>query len=363
MNEYLWSIVIEQDLVQAAIWTVRDGNVFVISTSKPAAWGTDEDLLQKTDEALSEAEGALQAAIEGRIEDELDIPAPSRPKRGERMVATPVTTALKAAVYIAMSEQAVSKSEVARRANPGRLLQRPEQGFHFPAAPALLHAGVFVPRIGGRLNGIQIGVIEGLRDLRGILAGADPIERRVQRPGLLGAQLLEPGPFGTLPLDAALTACGAAQNLSALGRIGMLASEVVLAGGVASVRPLAIEDARRGHQEDAEERETHRPPGQFHGDTPESTRRKVRRPRRDVNPSNDIIPVKTLRGSRFVHRCRPPASGSGYLFPTPSAIPRAAAIFCVPASILSATFRIWASTAPASRSLSAWTTAGNGQEA
>jgi antitoxin HicB len=65
--------------------------------------------------ALSEAEGALQAAIEGRIEDGLDIPAPTRPKRGERMVPAPITTALKAAVYLAMREQGVSKSELARR--------------------------------------------------------------------------------------------------------------------------------------------------------------------------------------------------------------------------------------------------------
>ena len=56
-------------------------------------------------EALAEAEGALQAAIEGRIEDDLGIPAPSAAKRGERTVATPITTALKAAVYVSMSEQ------------------------------------------------------------------------------------------------------------------------------------------------------------------------------------------------------------------------------------------------------------------
>lgn len=66
-------------------------------------------------EALSEAEGALQAAIEGRIEDGLDIPAPSRAKRGERIVPSPITTALKAAVYLAMREQRISKSELARR--------------------------------------------------------------------------------------------------------------------------------------------------------------------------------------------------------------------------------------------------------
>jgi antitoxin HicB len=65
--------------------------------------------------ALADAEGALQAAIEGRIEDGMEIPPPSAPKRGERLVATPVTTALKAAVYLSMREQKVSKSELARR--------------------------------------------------------------------------------------------------------------------------------------------------------------------------------------------------------------------------------------------------------
>lgn len=67
------------------------------------------------DEAIAEAEGALQAAIEGRIEDGLDIPAPSQPKRGERLAATPITTALKAAVYIALRDSGISKSEFARR--------------------------------------------------------------------------------------------------------------------------------------------------------------------------------------------------------------------------------------------------------
>lgn len=67
------------------------------------------------EEALGEAEGALQAAIEGRIEDGFDIPAPSRAQRGERMASTPITTALKAAVYLAMREQGISKSELARR--------------------------------------------------------------------------------------------------------------------------------------------------------------------------------------------------------------------------------------------------------
>ena len=74
----------------------KDGGYVVSCRDIPEAI-TQGDSIAK---ALSEAEGALQAAIEGRIEDGLDIPVPSRPKRDERMVPTPITTALKAAVYL-----------------------------------------------------------------------------------------------------------------------------------------------------------------------------------------------------------------------------------------------------------------------
>jgi antitoxin HicB len=66
-------------------------------------------------DALEQAEGALQAAIEVRIEREEEIPAPSKARRGEHTAAVPVTTALKASVYLAMRDQHVSKSELARR--------------------------------------------------------------------------------------------------------------------------------------------------------------------------------------------------------------------------------------------------------
>lgn len=89
----------------------KDGGYVVTCRDLPEAITQGETV----DDALIEAEGALQAAIEGRIEDGLEIPAPARPKSGERMVATPITTALKAAVYVSMGEQRVSKSELARR--------------------------------------------------------------------------------------------------------------------------------------------------------------------------------------------------------------------------------------------------------
>lgn len=62
-----------------------------------------------------EAAGALQAAIEARIEDGLDIPVASPPRRGELVVAVPLTTALKAALHVAVHEAGLSKIELARR--------------------------------------------------------------------------------------------------------------------------------------------------------------------------------------------------------------------------------------------------------
>ena len=64
--------------------------------------------------ALEEASGALEAAMEMRIEDGLDIPPPSAAKHREHLVALPVTTAMKVALTLAMREQGVSKTELAR---------------------------------------------------------------------------------------------------------------------------------------------------------------------------------------------------------------------------------------------------------
>lgn len=54
-EEYFWSIVVEQDLVQASLWAVRNENVAIISTSEAKKWETDGDLVEKSDQALSEA--------------------------------------------------------------------------------------------------------------------------------------------------------------------------------------------------------------------------------------------------------------------------------------------------------------------
>ncbi len=89
----------------------KDGGFVVSFRDVPEAI-TQADSLP---ECLEVAAGALQAAIEGRIMDGLGIPTASRAKRGERLVAVPIQTALKAALYIAMRERGITRAELARR--------------------------------------------------------------------------------------------------------------------------------------------------------------------------------------------------------------------------------------------------------
>lgn len=89
----------------------KDGGFVVSFRDLPEAITQADSLLQCFDAAA----GALQAAIEGRIMDGLGIPVATRAKRGERLAAVPVQTALKAALYLAMRERGITRVELARR--------------------------------------------------------------------------------------------------------------------------------------------------------------------------------------------------------------------------------------------------------
>ena len=96
------------------------------------------------EEAINEAEGALEAAIEMRIEDGMNIPVPSAKKRGEHLACVPVGTAMKAALYVSMREQNVSKAELARRLGldekQARRMLDPKHETKVPALERALHA-------------------------------------------------------------------------------------------------------------------------------------------------------------------------------------------------------------------------------
>ncbi|MBI5443684.1 MAG: type II toxin-antitoxin system HicB family antitoxin [Deltaproteobacteria bacterium] len=93
---------------------------------------------------VQEAEGALEAALEYRIGAGLEIPMPSPAVADECMVSVPVHTALKAALYLALREMKVSKSELARRLDlnekEARRILDPHHPTKTPTLERALHA-------------------------------------------------------------------------------------------------------------------------------------------------------------------------------------------------------------------------------
>jgi len=66
-------------------------------------------------EAMEEAIDALGSDLSIRLSRHEDIPSPSTPKCGQRLVPVPLWLAPKLALYLSMREQGVSNSELARR--------------------------------------------------------------------------------------------------------------------------------------------------------------------------------------------------------------------------------------------------------
>ncbi len=96
------------------------------------------------EDSFIEAVDCLEEAIAGRIDDNLVIPEPSKPRRGERIVSTPAQTSIKAALYVAMNESMVNKSELARRLNVDvrevRRMLNPHHGTKLPSMEQALAA-------------------------------------------------------------------------------------------------------------------------------------------------------------------------------------------------------------------------------
>lgn len=67
------------------------------------------------EEALEWAQDALVVALSGYLDDRKDIPRPSRPKRGQKLVVLPPSIALKLAIYQALRDQTLTQAELARR--------------------------------------------------------------------------------------------------------------------------------------------------------------------------------------------------------------------------------------------------------
>ena len=95
-------------------------------------------------DALAQAADCLAEAVAARIRNDEDIPAPSRRAKGERPVALSAQMAAKAALYLAMGEARIGKSELARRLGCDekdvRRLLDPRYGSKLPKIEAALVA-------------------------------------------------------------------------------------------------------------------------------------------------------------------------------------------------------------------------------
>ncbi|HEY2017603.1 MAG TPA: hypothetical protein VGH38_29055, partial [Bryobacteraceae bacterium] len=89
----------------------RDARVMVefIDLHRVATDGKNER------EAMEEAIDALGSDLSIRLSRHEDIPSPSRLKRGQRLVPVPLWLAPKLALHLAMREQGMGNSELARR--------------------------------------------------------------------------------------------------------------------------------------------------------------------------------------------------------------------------------------------------------
>ncbi len=88
-----------------------DGGFIVTFPDIPEAITQGEDVA----DALAEAADALEEAMAGRIRRGDQIPEPSPAGTEQPLVPVPALTAAKAALYLALRETGISKSELAER--------------------------------------------------------------------------------------------------------------------------------------------------------------------------------------------------------------------------------------------------------
>jgi antitoxin HicB len=89
----------------------KDGRVLVEFVDLPRVATDGKDRR----EAFEEAMDALGSDLSIRLSRREEIPVPSRANRGHRMVPVPLWLAPKLALYVAMRDQRVNNSELARR--------------------------------------------------------------------------------------------------------------------------------------------------------------------------------------------------------------------------------------------------------
>ena len=102
MDEFAYPVVLER---------AAEGGFVVNFPDVPEALTQGEDEA----EALARAVDALETALEFYVEEGKELPKPSKAKRGQHVVQPPAIASMKLAVYAAMLEGKVRKTDLARR--------------------------------------------------------------------------------------------------------------------------------------------------------------------------------------------------------------------------------------------------------
>lgn len=103
MLEFTYPVVLTPD---------EDDGGFVVTFPDIPEAITQGDTVE---ECLSEAEDCLDEAIAACVDDGRGIPTPSAPAAGQHTVALPAQMTLKAAIYLAIKEEGITKTELGRR--------------------------------------------------------------------------------------------------------------------------------------------------------------------------------------------------------------------------------------------------------
>src|SRR2546423_15607403 len=88
-----------------------NGTILVSAPDLPEVSTFGEDAT----DALARAADAIATALQGRITARDGIPAPSAPRRGQRLVGLPAIVAAKLELYRAMIETKTRKADLARK--------------------------------------------------------------------------------------------------------------------------------------------------------------------------------------------------------------------------------------------------------
>lgn len=91
----------------------KDGKFHAYSDDLPEAIASGRTI----EEAGREMTEAFAAAIRGRMADNMDLPAPRRPRDGEIKLYLPPALAAKASIYVAWKRSNLTKAALAERMN------------------------------------------------------------------------------------------------------------------------------------------------------------------------------------------------------------------------------------------------------